>query len=203
LQLLLLSLLCDDSLPYTCLVWYPEKEYLILPQRGTHGSFYSFFVGFLVTAGPLVASFLLLNATDPLWGFPPKEYSLDLLAPFIPGAHWRFAHLTHFYWSNLRLNINESSVHIGLAVFCVLIFMWVKRRKFPVQGLRLWYFILIFFTIMSLGPALHIWGWEIPFIRFPYALFEMVFPPLKVSGVPVRMIIMTTLSAAVISAMGI
>lgn len=71
------------------------------------------------------------------------------------------------------------------------------------QGLRLWYFILIFFTIMSLGPALHIWGWEIPFIRFPYALFEMVFPPLKVSGVPVRMIIMTTLSAAVISAMGI
>jgi hypothetical protein len=55
---------------------------------------------------------------------------------------------------------------------------------------------------MSLGPVLHIWGWEIPFIRLPYALFEKVFPPLKVSGVPVRMMVMTMLSAAVISAMG-
>ncbi|MDH5769659.1 MAG: hypothetical protein OEZ31_12000, partial [Nitrospirota bacterium] len=114
----------------------------------------------------------------------------------------RFAHLTHSYWSNLPGNIHESSVHIGLAVLCVLIFMWVKRREFLAQGLKLWYFILIFFTVMSLGSVLHIWGREIPFIRFPYALLEMVFPFVKVSGVPVRMIIMATLSAAVISAMG-
>jgi hypothetical protein len=189
-----------------CLVlaWYGiQKKNILFFLREEHlVPFTAFFVGFLITAGPVVASFLFLNATDPLCGFPPKEYSLDLLAPFIPGAHWRFAHLTHFYWSNLPLDINESSVHIGLAVFCVLIFMWVKRRKFPTQGLRLWYFILIFFTIMSLGPVLHIWGREIPFIRFPYALLEMVFPFVKVSGVPVRMIIMATLSAAVISAMG-
>jgi len=127
---------------------------------------------------------------------------LDLLAPFIPGGHWRFAHLTHSYWSNLPGNITESSVHIGLAVTYVLIFMWVKRRTFPAQGLKLWYFTLILFTIMGLGPVLHIGGREIPYLGLPYALFEMVFTPLKVSGVPVRMMVMTMLSAGVISAMG-
>jgi len=163
----------------------------------------AFFVGFLVTAGPLVASFLVLNAKDSFLGSRPvKVFSLDLLALFIPGGHWRFGHLTHSYWSNLPGNIHESSVHIGLVVIYVLIFMWVKRRTFPAQGLRLWYFILIFFTIMSLGPVLHIWGWEIPLVRLPYALFEAVFPPLRLSGVPLRMMVMTMLSAGVISAMG-
>jgi len=175
--------------------FFLKEEYLV--------PFTAFFVGLLVTAGPLVASFLLLNRSDPLVGVHlPQEYSLDLLAPFIPGGHWRFAHLTHSYWSNLPGNIHESSVHIGLALLYILILTWVKRRKFPTQGLRLWYFVLIFFTIMGLGPVLYIWGREIPFIRLPYALFELVFPPLRVSGVPVRMMVMVTLSAAVISAMG-
>ena len=190
-----------------CLIvgWYgiQKKDIFFFLRKEHLVPFTAFFVGLLVTAGPLVVSFLLLNMRDPLVGAHlPKLFSLDLLAPFIPGGHWRFAHLTHSYWSNLPGNITESSVHIGLAVLYVLIFTWVKRRKFPAQGLKLWYFILIFFTVMGLGPVLHIWGWEVPFIGLPYELFEMVFPPLKVSGVPVRMMAMVMLSAAVISAMG-
>jgi len=143
------------------------------------------------------------NLVDPFWGaHPPKLFSLDLLALFIPGGHWRFAHLTHSYWSNLPGNIHESSVHLGLAVLYILIFVWVRRRKFPDQSLRLWYLVLIFSTTMSLGPVLHIWGREIPNLGLPYALFETVFPPVKASGVPVRMMVMTMLSAGVISAMG-
>jgi len=205
-------LLCDYyyflyCVMIACLIvgWYSiQKKNIFFFLRKEHlVPFTVFFVGLLVTAGPLVVSFLVLNTKDPfLGGHPAKVYSLDLLAPFIPGGHWRFAHLTHPYWSNLPGNIHESSVHIGLAVVYVLIFTWVKRRKFPTQGLRLWYLILIFFTVMSLGPVLHIWGWEIPFIGLPYELFEMVFPLLKVSGVPVRMMVMAMLSVAVISAMG-
>ncbi|MDH5661375.1 MAG: hypothetical protein OEY92_00105 [Elusimicrobiota bacterium] len=190
-----------------CLIvtWYgiQKKDIFFFLRKEHLVPFTAFFVGLIVTVGPLVVSFLLLHTKDPfLGGHPAKAYSLDFLALFIPGGHWRFAHLTHSYWSNLPGNIHESSVHIGLAVFCVLIFTWVKRREFPAQGLRLWYSILIFFTIMSLGPVLHIWGREIPFLRLPYALFEKVFPLLKVSGVTVRMMVMTMLSAGVISAMG-
>ena len=190
-----------------CLIvaWYgiQKKDIFFLLRKEHLVPLTAFFIGFLVTVGPLVVSFLVLNTKDPfLGGHPSKVYSLDLLALFIPGGHWRFARLTHSYWSNLPGNIHESSVHIGLAVLYVLIFTWVKRRKFPAQGLRLWYFILIFFTVMSLGPVLHIWGWEVPFIGLPYELFEMVFPPVKASGAPVRMMVMTMLSAGVISAMG-
>jgi hypothetical protein len=190
-----------------CLIvgWYSiqKKDIFFFLRDKYLVPFTAFFVGLLVTAAPFVVSFLVLNGKDPFLGsHPAKVFSLDLLAPFIPGGHWRFAHLTHSYWSNLPGNIDESSVHIGLAVLYVLIFTWVKRRTFPAQGLRLWYFILIFFTVMGLGPVLHIWGREIPLVRLPYALFEVVFPPLRLSGVPVRMMVMTTLSAAVISAMG-
>jgi len=163
----------------------------------------AFFVGLLVTSGPVIVSFLVSNSCDPYLGANlPEQYSLDLLAPLIPGGHWRFAHLTHSYWSVLPGNIHESSVHMGLAVLYVLVFTWLRRRNFSPPGLRLWYLVLIFFTIMGLGPVLHIWGWEVPFIKLPYMLFEKVFPVLKVSGNPVRMMVMTMLSAGVIWAMG-
>jgi hypothetical protein len=117
-------------------------------------------------------------------------------------GHWRFAHLTQFYWSKIPPNMHESSVYIGISVFFLLIYVWNKRKNMQVAGLRLWYFILIFFTIMSLGPVLHIWGKEIAFIKLPYELFTMLFPILKLSGVPVRMMVMTQLSVSILCAIG-
>jgi len=186
-------------------IWYgvQKKNIFFFIRKGHLVPFTAFFVGLLITAGPLVASFLLLNRSDPLVGIHiPKECSLDFLALFIPGGHWRFAHLTHSYWSKLPGNIHESSAHMGLAMIYILIFVWVKRRRFPAQGISLWYLILIFFTVMSLGPTLHIWGKEIAFLVLPYASLEEFFPFLKVSGIPVRMMVMVMLSAGVISAMG-
>jgi len=180
-----------------------RKDLFFFLRREHLGPLVTFLVATLVTTGPLAGSLLLLNKRDPLIGaHSPQEYSLDLLAPVIPGGRWRFAHLTKFYWSKLPGNIDESSVHMGVSVLCLLIFVWVKRRQFPAQGLRLWYFILIFFTVLSLGPVLHVGGKEIPFLKLPYAALEEVVPPLKLSGVPVRMTVMTMLSAAILSAMG-
>jgi hypothetical protein len=157
----------------------------------------------MITAGPLVFSLLLLNARDPLLGFhSPVKTSLDLLAPIIPGGHWYFAHLTEPFWSHLTVNIHESSVHMGISVLIMLIYVWMKRGQCRVTSVRFWYGTLIFFAVMSLGPVLHIWGREVPFIRLPYALLENVFPPLKLSGAPVRMMVMVMLSSAVICAMG-
>jgi hypothetical protein len=51
--------------------------------------------------------------------------------------------------------------------------------------------------------VLHVWGTEYPGIPLPYALLERAFPPLQVSGVPVRMMIVSTLAAAVLCAFGI
>ncbi len=164
----------------------------------------TFFFTCFVTTGPLIASLIFLNLTDPLSGSHlAKTYSLDLLTLIIPGGFWRYSHLTKSYWTCLPGNIGESSVYIGMSVISFVILVWVFKRFIIIQTLKLWYFILILFSVMSLGPVLHIWGKEISFIKLPYGLFENIFPFIKLSGVPVRMMIITTLAASIICAIGI
>src|SRR5687767_13466053 len=110
---------------------------------------------------------------------------MDALAPFIPGSHWRFADLTKFYWSKLPGDANENSVYLGLSVIFVLLYVWLKRRTLPFPTIHLWFLIFLFFGILALGPSLHLWGKEVPYIRLPYGLLESVFPPLQISGMPV------------------
>ncbi|OGL48493.1 MAG: hypothetical protein A2161_15350 [Candidatus Schekmanbacteria bacterium RBG_13_48_7] len=53
-----------------------------------------------------------------------------------------------------------------------------------------------------MGPVLHIWGKDFPHIYMPYSFLKIIFPIISLSGCPIRMIIMTILSASVISAIG-
>jgi hypothetical protein len=123
------------------------------------------------------------------------------LAPFIPGSHWRFANLTRSYWSILPGDANENSVYLGWAVVFLLLYVW--RRCPVVPSLRLWFFIVICFGVLALGPVLHVWGAEYSVIKLPYALLEKLVPPIRQSGVPVRMMIISTLAASVLCALGL
>jgi hypothetical protein len=153
----------------------------------------------LVTAGPLAYGLWDLSHSDALWGIhDPIEYSLDAWAAFIPGGHWRWSELTRAYWSELPGNIHESSVHIGLAALVIMIYGAVKRR-----GQGLWWATLVLFWMLALGPVLHAWGRVIPGAPLPYALLAAVFPPLELSGCPVRMVVMVTLSAGILVAAGL
>jgi len=157
----------------------------------------------LLTSGPLVASLFLLNRRDPMFGAHPASwFSLDLPSLIIPGGHWRFAAWSDFYWSKLPGNINESSVHMGLALVFVLFYVWIKRRNVRMESLRLWFALIAVFIVLSLGPVLQLGGKTVPWAKLPYALLEAVFPPLKLSGVPVRMMIIPMLAAAVVLAAG-
>jgi len=51
--------------------------------------------------------------------------------------------------------------------------------------------------------VLHVWGAEYSVIKLPYALLEKLFPPIQASGVPVRMMIISTLAASVLCALGL
>lgn len=158
----------------------------------------------LSTAGPMVISLLLLAARDPLVGaHPTLDLSLDLPALLIPGGHWRFAELTAGYWSRLPGFIHESSVHVGLSVLVLAVLGWRGRRAFPGYGLGLWWLVLAVFVVLSLGPALHVGGVVVTGAFLPYAWLEAVFPPLALSGVPVRMMVMVTLALGVLAAAGL
>lgn len=180
-----------------------KKDPLFLFRKGCMAPLSVFIIGVLMTSGPLVFSLLRFSAREPLLGIhPPEEVSLDLLAPFIYGAHWRFAHLTQLYWSKLTAGVNESSVHIGISVLFILLYAWKRRGDIQIEWLRFWYFAIIFFAAMGLGPVLQVWGRIVASVPMPYAFFEKVFPPLKISGCPVRMMVMVMLGASVICAAG-
>lgn len=187
--------------------WYAlhTRKYAYLVDQDHRGSLAAFAAVTLFTAAPLVLATLRLQRQDPLQTvYVPERYSMDLLALFVPGGHWRFAQMTEAYWSRLPGNINETSVFLGLSLVVLLVYVWIKRRDLSVPSLALWYFLLFFFAIMSLGPVLQVRGEQVlPSVSLPFDwLFQHLFPPLRVYRVPVRMVVMVVLSAAVIASVG-
>ena len=112
----------------------------------------SFLALALLMTGPLVIATLRLQLRDPLQAlYAPERASADLLALLIPGGYWRFAQLTEPYWSRLPANITESSIHLGISVLILLVYVWIKRRHVNVPSLGLWFLLFFFFAVMSLG----------------------------------------------------
>ena len=157
-----------------------------------------------LTTGLLLGALWFQNVTDPITPTHTAEhFPLDLLAPFIPGGHWRFAELTRPYWPRLQGNIHETSVALGWTVLFLCGYVWSRRRRLSSRDLSLWFLTGAVFAILSLGPTLHVWGWELSGRVLPYAWLEQILPSIKLSGDPVRMFVMVTLSASLISAAGL
>lgn len=119
-------------------------------------------------------------------------------------------------WSALSPHVTEASVHLGLSVIALSVYGWTARRRIRITHLPLWLFVAFFFAVMSLGPNLHVGGHELDFglrttvmgrdnvnvLVLPYAVLWLVFPPWRLAGVPLRMMVMVQLVAAVLSAAG-
>jgi hypothetical protein len=155
------------------------------------------------TSGPFVLRLAMLSRGDPLFGsHDPRDFSLDLLAPFIPGGHWRFHRWTSFFWTQLPGFIHESSVHWGISALVLAIVAWVNRERTQLRSASLWALLGLFFTLLALGPALQFAGQRLPGIPGPYALLEILVPPFRVSGVPVRMSVMIMLCLGILCGQG-
>ena len=155
-----------------------------------------------LTIVPLFGSIAWLSKRDPLLGaHVANEYSLDLLAPFVPGGHWRFHRWTAGYWSRLPGNVDESSVHMGLSVLTLAGYAVWRRRDFAGNdAMGAWVAIGLSFAILGLGPALQVAGRQITGEWLPYAWLTRAVPPLALSGMPVRMIVMAQLAVALLAA---
>ena len=156
------------------------------------------------SSGALVVPLLWLAERDPLSGSHPARYfSLDLLSLWIPGGHWRFPSLTEPFWSQLAGEpVIESSVHLGFATTIAVFLAWRQRASFRTLDLAVWWGMLAFFAVMSLGPSLQVWGLVYPVV-LPYRLLETLVPPLEISGCPVRMVVMVTLAAGILAGLGV
>jgi hypothetical protein len=196
-----------------------KKDVLYLFRQTTLRGFCGFLIPTLFTSGALTAALVYGHLKDPVLGsHASRNFSMDLLSPFVWGPHWLFSNWVEPLWRPLckTQGINESSVYLGLSVIVLIIYAWKKRASLHIPYFNFWCLLGVFFFVMSLGPNLYIGGREIGFfglhfrclgkvinpLLLPYAFLWLVFPPLRMSGVPVRMMIMVQLVAAVFVAGG-
>ena len=221
-----LVMLCDlyyfAYAVFTAVFFYAWKarergDLLFLLRRPAWPALLGFAVPTLLTSGVLVTALVYQQATDPLLGtHAPKDLSMDLLSPFVWGYYWRFRDAVQPLWFPLSKYVTEASVHLGLSVVGLCVYAWTRRSRQPIAHLGFWCAIAGFFAVMSLGPNLHIGGQEISvglrmtimghenvnILVLPYAFLWLLFPPWRLAGVPLRMMVMVQLVAAILAAGG-
>jgi hypothetical protein len=159
----------------------------------------------LATTGPLAFQLLRLNRTDRLQqNHDPAVWSTDVIDPAIPGAQWRFNRLTAPVWSTLAKPHEafvyvEHSLYVGWSVVLLLAYAYRHSRTLPLAHTPYWFALLVAFFLFSLGPWLHVAG-RVTSMPGPYHLLELLIPPLKIGGVPMRMMAVVYLAAAMIAA---
>lgn len=160
------------------------------------------FIGLaLLIVAPLPLALLHLNSTEVLSGsHPARALSTNIFAPLLDGGFWRFGGLTDWYWRHVPSYVAESSVYLGISVIVLVIIAFLRRRRLADYHVNFWLAFGLIFGILSFGPRIVVGGNVIERLPLPYALAEKIFPPLKLSGVPVRMMVMVTLATAVIAA---
>jgi hypothetical protein len=152
--------------------------------------------------GAFAAALLYGHRHDPLLGIhDPAENSMDLLAPFIYGGHWRFAALTAPYWRHIAGNVHESSLHLGWSVIAALVCCAAWRRRMTRPGVGLWFLLGGIFAVLALGPVLRVWGRPIAWVPMPYDALALAIPPLRLAGAVARFFVMTYLAAGVLVAL--
>lgn len=155
----------------------------------------------LLLVAPLPLALLRANShTEFLGSHSARLFSTDIATPLLNGGFWKFHSLTDWYYKYLPANIFEATVYVTLATFTLIVISLVKRKKLP-KELLFWQILIIFFGVMSLGPRLMVRGNTIEHAPMPYVIMERVVPGMKLSGMPVRMMVMVLLGSAVIAAM--
>jgi hypothetical protein len=211
---LFLVILCDYYYFFYCVItgvvvvawWLMRRPAGPLFDAQRVAAFSAFAAVALMTSGVLAGALTWSAGRDHLYGaHATSDYSMDLLSPLIYGGHWRFNELTRRFWTRLPGNIHESSVHLGFSVIALALYAWRKRREIRAPEMRLFAALALVFLVLALGPSPQIAGK--PVLRniplLPYVWLETVFPPLVLSGVPLRMMVMVMLSAGILSAFGL
>ncbi len=210
---LFLVLLCDNYYFLYCVLGGGLVLGVLAIQRRDLGfllrppllvSLGSFVAASALSSGALVGALLWSARGNPLAGaHRAMDFSMDLLSFWIPGGNWRFAELTLPFWSQLPGEpVVEGTVSLGFATTLAVFLAWRQRASHRALELTVWWVMLAFFAVLSLGPLLQVWGLQYPLV-LPYRLLEILLPPLELSGCPVRMVVMVTLSAGILAGLGI
>jgi hypothetical protein len=208
---LFLVLLCDHYLFLFCVMAMALSiAWHLIRNRGlaewkTHGGLVAaicFVIAAGLTSGVLVFAMAQAAKDKPFVGMhDPEFYSADVVGLFVPGSTWQYRSLTRSIWPPLG-EPAEKNTSLGLALIVAAAYGCTRRAREEIKAAGFWITLVVVFTALSLGPTLQfrgtaMTGW------MPYRLFERILPPIRMSGCPSRMLVMTELALGVLAAGGL
>lgn len=178
-----------------------RKEIPSIKKKQTFLPFLTFLGLSLLIIAPLPLALLRLNSTEELSGsHPARVFSTDFFSVFIPGGFWKFHSLTDWYWRNIQGFLSETSVYLGVSVIVLAVIALVKRAKIHTDAI-FWLAVAAIFGLFSMGPRLMLFGKTYEGIPMPYVIMEKLIPGMKLSGMPIRMMVMVSLAVAILASM--
>jgi len=134
-------------------------------------------------------------------------YSTDLISFFIPAVlHPFFGEFVLPIYNSFLGNSSESTTYIGYTVLLLSLVAFFAYRKDIIA--RLWLIVAIFFSLLSLGPILHIFG-KTSFTVFnstiplPYLILYYIIPFMENCRALGRFFVIASLAYAVLAGYGI
>ena len=160
---------------------------------------------------PLTLGAITINmANNNFLKYDPFEsvtYSTDLLSFFLPAVlHPIFGSVTGGIYDHIYRDTSEHTTYIGYTV--ILLSLFAIRRLRENKYVKFWSIVALFFSLLSLGPLLHIKG-STSFTVFhstiplPYLAFYYTIPFLDNCRTTGRFFVIASLSFAVLAGYGI
>ena len=139
--------------------------------------------------------------------FEAVMYSADLLSFFLPSVlHPVFGSFTTDIYSNFSGNTSENTTFIGYTV--ILLSLFAAHRLKGNKNVKFWSISALFFSLISLGPLLHING-NTSFTEFntsvplPHLVLYYLIPFLDNCRTTGRFFVIASLSFAVLTGYGV
>ena len=176
--------------------------------------FYKYFlfgvISFLALIPLTIENIQIATSNENFLKLDPSEaimYSTDLLSFFLPSVlHPIFGGLTKDIYSNFSGNPSENTTFIGYTV--ILLSLFAIRRLKENKCVQFWSIAALFFSLISLGPLLHING-STSFTVFhatiplPHLALYYLIPFLDNCRTTGRFFVIASLSFAVLTGYGV
>ncbi|MEM7202504.1 MAG: hypothetical protein AAF628_19690 [Planctomycetota bacterium] len=174
------------------------------PLRDTVAPLLTLALSATLLCGPILARLVMAMRLDPLvGGHDPQIWRNDLLAAVIPGQGWWLYPWTESYWARHPAagSWSETSSHVGIAVLVAnalaLRLAWQRgTARVPVFLAG----VAVLFYACSLGHEILLLGASTSDVPMPYDLLETIIPALRLSGMPIRLTVVTALATALLVA---
>ncbi|RME75110.1 MAG: hypothetical protein D6784_08590 [Chloroflexi bacterium] len=159
--------------------------------------------GAVVILSPLLLPmFQLLGETTLVGEHDPLRHSVDVYSFFVPGPTSSWAEWFEDVWISYAAHNREpgASAYPGY-VALVLALSGVVHQQWR-RAVTWWWAVALLFTGLALGPQLQIDGQILP-VSLPYRWLTQAIPIFAITGIPGRMVVITSLALAMLTAYGL